>query len=167
MNGIETIYVAFGIENPICFRCLAKRFCLENFGFFETWVTWRPGWRHARGSSGPDSNTIVSRQLPGSRKKKLAPNDPVAPKYIRLRETNFYEKVSFFFQSWTLQNLALCEYNLEVRGCLPTKSKPYCCPSICTMRFCACLRVVIERRLSSGGFRSALSAVETSCVFWP
>ena len=78
-----------------------------------------------------------------------------------------FGRESAFFQSWTVQNLALREYSVEVRGHPPTKSKPYCCPLIRTVWFCARLHVVIGRELSSGGFRSMLSTPETGYIFGP
>ena len=90
----------------------------------------------------------------------------MAPRYGRLSETDLGKKSLFF---WKVHNteFSAAEYRVEVRGRPPTKSKLYRCPSIRTMRCFACLRMVIERALLSGGFWSMLSAPETSCVFWP
>ena len=116
----------------------------------------------------PHSNTLGNfpRSLACAPFRPLAPNDPMTPRYGRWSETNLGEK-SHFFRSCNSRNLALREYNVEVRGHSPTKSKPHYCSSICPMWFCACLHMVIERELSSGGFWSKLWALEIGCFFGP
>ena len=140
----------------------------KNRSDFAVWQRVQVGGKSAflkRGSFGNKNSAAPEAHLvklppdssQGRRKKNLALKDPAAPRYGRLGETDLGQK-SAFFQSWTVRNLALRDYNLEVGGHSSTKSKPYCRLWICTMWFCAYLCMVVERELSSGGFRTMLSA---------
>ena len=160
----KTIQVAIGIsKNGSVLAVWRSVFVLKISDFSKRGSTGGLASAAPAADLAPNQATSPPDSSRGRGKKKFSSKRPSGAEIRPFQSDQCWRKTAFL-QSWTIRNLALREYNLEIGGRPRTNSKPYCFLWICTMRFRACLHAVIEPEQSSGGFRSTLSLAGTGCV---